>query len=290
MMMKHAKIAAMAAMLCLGAAAPALAAWDSLGTVTVEAGRGPWNDRGNDRDVRNFDLGGPVERLQLRADGNDVDCRSIRARYGNDRGRGRDNDRDYGRDRGDYGRGGDQIFSGTIRQGRTVDIALQPPRQGRDLDGLVFNCRTMGRRDAVIRISADVGRYQDNWRRGPNWQGTWSRMFNWGSNAVNNWQMVGRQTFRGRNDADTSFVGLRGRHVDAIALMPINADARCSRVEASFDNGRRQTLNLRNGDLLRRGQYTQVDLPGDYRNLDSLFMRCRATDAGSVDIQIYTSH
>ena len=65
MMMKNAKIAALAATLCLSAAATALAqpgfrpgsSWDSLGTVTVDARRGPWNGPGNgvDRDVRTFD-------------------------------------------------------------------------------------------------------------------------------------------------------------------------------------------------------------------------------------------
>jgi hypothetical protein len=107
---------------------------------------------------------------------------------------------------------------------------------------------------------------------------------------VNDWQMVGRESFEGRNDREMTNVGLRGRHVDAIALMPVNADARCSSVIARFDNGRSQRLDLRNGDFLRRGTYTRVDLPGSYRNLDGIVLRCRATNARSVTINLYTSH
>lgn len=279
--MKNSKIAALAATLCLGAATAVLAQpggtrWDSLGTVDVDARRGP--DRGApgmDRDVRNFDLGGPVERLQFRAERSDINCRSIRARYGNDR----------------PGRGGrnDQIFSGMLREGRTVNVDVPPPGRGRELDGLVFNCEALGRRDGVIRISAEVGRYRNNWMRGPNWERTWSRMFNWGSNVANNWQPVGRESFEGRGDSEVAFAGLRGRNVDSIALMPVNADARCSRVEAEFGNGRRQRLNINNGDFLRRGQYAQIDLPGNVRNVESLHLRCSAVNAGRVEIALYTS-
>lgn len=268
-MTKNTAIAALAATLCLGAATPALAqpgrggppGWDNIGSVTID-GR-----PGMDREMRRFDLGGPVERLQLRAERNDVECRSVRATFPN----GRSN----------------QIFQGRLREGRPVRIDM--PGTARDLRGLSFTCTSMNRRDAVIRISADVGRYRGEWMSGPNWRGTWARMFNWGSDAINNWQMVGRETFQGRGDTETVFAGLRGRRTDAIALMPVNTDARCSAVTARFHNGRTQRLNIRNGDTLRRGQYHQVDLPGNARDLSSLTLRCRATNAASVTINIYTA-
>jgi hypothetical protein len=258
--MKKSAIALAAVLLSAGASLPALAAWDNIGSVTIQ-GR-------SDRDVRSFDLGGPVESLQLRADGGDVNCRSVNARFGNGRRV--------------------SVFDGELRAGRTVNVNL--PGRERNISSLDFNCSTRFNRPAVIRISADVGRYRNDWMRGPNWGRTWSRMFNWGSNAVNNWQQVGMERFEGRNDSEMSFVGLRGRHVDNIALMPVDADARCSRVSARFDNGRTQVLNLNNGDYLRRGQYTQVNLPGNYRNLDSLSLRCSATNARAVTIRIFTSH
>ena len=149
-----------------------------------------------------------------------------------------------------------------LRQGRPTNIDM--PGFARNLNGLTFACASMDRRDAMIRISADVGR-----------------------ESFGHGLVVGEE--RGRGDVEMTYVGLRGRHVDSIALMPVNADARCSGVTARFDNGRSQMLNLRNGNVLRRGVYTQVDLPGNYRNLDSIALRCRAAGANSVTIKIYAS-
>ena len=290
--MKNTKLAALAAILCVGASAAALAQpgygnrdrgpgnnppsrWNDLGTVTIDGRmgpgpgrRGPGGPGGIDRESRSFDLGGPVERLQLVAERGDVNCRTVTARFGN----GRSN----------------QVFQGMLRQGRPTNIDM--PGVARNLDGLTFACASLDGRDAMIRISADVGRYRQDWMRGPNWRNTWSRTMNWGSEVINQWQQVGRESFEGRGDVEMTNVGLRGRHVDSIALMPVNADARCSGVTARFDNGRSQALNLRNGNVLRRGVYTQVDLPGNYRNLDSIALRCSAANARSVTINIYTSH
>lgn len=267
--MNNRRIAGLTAFFCLSATA-AFAAWDTLGSVEV-SGRGPMGGpgmmmRGADRDARNFDLGGPVERLQLRAERSDIDCRSVRARFGN----GNNND----------------IFHGLLRQGRTADIDM--PGRARSLDGLVFNCTAMDRRGGTIRISADVGRYRNDWVRGPNWRATWSRMFNWGSQGANNWQLVGTESFEGRNDSENSFTGWRGRNVESVALKPLDADARCSRVVAHFGNGREQPLNLDNGGNLRRGMFYKLDLPGRSRDLNSISLRCRATDARKVTMQIFT--
>jgi hypothetical protein len=268
--MRNGKLAALATVLCLGAAAPALAAWDSLGSVDVNGresrGRPGAMMRGMDRDVKNFDLGGPVERIQLRADRSSIDCRSVRARFGN--GAARD------------------IFHGMLRQGRTTDIDL--PGAARDLNGLVFNCTSMDRRGGTIRISADIGRYRNDWMRGPNWRSTWARMFNWGSNAVNDWHLVATERFEGRRDSEHAFTGWRGVRADSVALRPLETDARCSRVTARFGNGRNQVLNVNNGDILRRGMYYKLDLPGRERNISSLSLRCSAVGARRVSIQIFT--
>jgi hypothetical protein len=251
-------LAALAALLCLGT--PALAAWDRIGSVDV-------GYRG-DRDVKGFDLGGPVERLQLRAERSSVNCRSVTADFGNGNRR--------------------PIFSGRIRQGATADINL--PGDARTLRGLAFNCGADERRGATLQIMADVGRYRGDWQRGPNWQRQWSRVFNWTSNAVNDWQLVGSESFEGRGDSENAFTGWRGRGADAVALKPLEADARCSRVTARFDRGRMQPLNVNNGDVLRRGQFYKLDLPGGSRNLDGLTLRCTAIGARRVTIQLFTSH
>ncbi len=268
--MKTVRMAGFAGLFCLGAAMPALAAWDSLGSVDV-SGRGAMGRpgmmmRGMDRDARNFDLGGPVERIALRAERSDIDCRSVMARFGN--GNRRD------------------IFHGLLRQGRSANINL--PGRGRDLNGLVFNCSARDYGGGVIRISADIGRYRDDWMRGPNWRSTWSRMFNWGSNAVNDWRLIGTESFEGRRDSERVFTGWRGVSAESVALMPLEADARCSRVVARFGNGRDQMLNVNNGDLLRRGMYYKLDLPGRTRDLTSLSLRCSPQGASRVSIRIFT--
>jgi hypothetical protein len=60
-------------------------------------------------------------------------------------------------------------------------------------------------------------------------------------------------------------------------------------VTATFANGSTQNLAIHNGDMLRQGEFNSLDLPGDKRNVTSLYMKCRATDARRVTIQIFTS-
>ena len=44
-----------------------------------------------------------------------------------------------------------------------------------------FNCRSLERREpARVDIAADIGQYRADWRRSPDWDRMWSRMFNWG--------------------------------------------------------------------------------------------------------------
>lgn len=253
------RLAGLAAVLAIGVSAPALADWDNIGTVNIGYRM--------DNDVRRFDFGGPVERLRLRADRSDINCRSVTASFQNGRSR--------------------EIFAGNLRQGRATNVDL--PGNARNITRLDFQCGAMDRRGGTIQVSADVGRYRPDWMRGPNWGATWAHMFNWGSNVVNNWQYAGDARFEGRRDSESTFTGWRGKGSDAIALKPTDANARCSQVTAMFANGRTQNLAAHNGDLLRQGEFNSLDLPGDHRNVTSLFMKCRATDSRRVTIQIYTS-
>jgi hypothetical protein len=246
------------ALLC--AATPALADWDHIGDIRVQY-------RG-DRATEQLRLGGPVERLELTADRSDMFCRSVRARFGN------------GRDR--------EIYHGTLQRGQDVNVDL--PGDTRTLRALSFNCAAQDRSGGVIRVSADIGRYRDEWRRSPDWRRTWSRLFNWGSEQANNWQLVGAEHFEGRGDSESTFAGWRGRQVDSVALKPLESDARCGRVTARFGNGRSRDLDINGGDVLRQGQYYKLDLPGDQRNLEQLSLRCRAMGARGVTLQIFVSH
>ena len=268
---------AICAALLLGTAAPAFAAWHEIGTIRVNPGQ--------DRDVRNFDLGGPVDRLQLRAEGADIRCRAVTARYGNGRTQ--------------------TVFQGDLTEDMPVSVNI--PGNGRNITRLTFECgaeRQIGNRrgdrddrrrdrrgagDASIVVVADVDRYRKEWRRNPRYQSEWSNVFNWGSDMINDWKLLSTVSFEGRRDAESSYAGWRGDNVDAVALKPLDADVRCSRVTARFGKGSAQPLNVNNGDLMRRGQYYKLDLPGRARDLVSLDMRCRATNAASVKVQIFTS-
>lgn len=250
---------ALVALLVAGTALPALADWNEVGHVDVRF-------RG-DREVQEVRLGGPVEQLQFKAEGSDIFCRSVRATFGN------------GRDR--------EIFRGPLRRGDTRMIDL--PGERRNLRALSFQCASERRGDASIRVVADVGRYRDDWRRNPDFDRMWARTFNWGSDLVNDWQYLGSEDFRGRGDTESRFAGWRGRNIDALALKPQGADARCSRVVAMFRNGRPQPLDVNRGDVLREGQYYKLDVPGDHRNLESISLSCRPMNGRQVTMQIFTS-
>ncbi|MBS0279169.1 MAG: hypothetical protein JSR81_16220 [Proteobacteria bacterium] len=256
--MKTTHLAALAAVLCVGAAMPAYADWDNIGSVSVS--------HRSDRDTRTFDLGGPVDRINLRAEGSNIDCRAVNATFGNGRTR--------------------QIYSGRLYAGRVANVDL--PGRDRNITRLAFNCRAQEFGGGTIRIAADIGSHRDEWRRNPNFGRVWAKVFNWGSNAVNNWRYVGQVSFEGRRDRETAFTGWRGRNVDSIALKPLDANARCSRVSAVFGNGRARILDVDSSDHMRQGQFYKVNLPGDHRNLTSLNLQCRATDARRVTVQIFT--
>jgi len=256
----RAKLLVLAAVLSVGATAPALAAWDRIGSVDFS-----WRGE-HEREYGNF--GGPVERLNFRAQGNGVMCRSVRATF-------RDGDRR-------------EIFQGVIREGRSVDVDV-PGRQ-RWIRRLDFNCRSDGRRDATIQIFADIGRYRDEWRRSPDWDRLWSGMFHWNDDRrgdSNRWVSLGRASFEGRNDVEGTITGWRGRSIEALALRPVNGDARCRRVMATFDNGRTRLLNINGGDYLPRGSYTRLDLPGGDRDVRRITMQCRAVRDYQVTIELF---
>ena len=276
------KLAVLSALLCAGAALPAFAAWTEIATIRVSGFR--------DNDTRRFDLGGPVDRLMLRAEGGDIRCRAVTARYGNGRTQ--------------------TLFQGPLVEGVPANVNI--PGNGRNIASLNFECgaevargagrdredRRDGRRDdrrgdrrdeARIIVVADVDRYRKEWRSNPRYQSEWSKIFNWGSEAANDWRPLTTVSFEGRRDVESTYAGWRGDNINAVALMPLNADARCARVTARFGNGNDQPLNVNNGDLLRRGQYYRLDLPGRARDLVSLNMRCRAMGAGKVDVRVFTS-
>ena len=258
--MKTKSIFGIAAIFACGLSAPAMAAWDSIGTVEV--------GRGQDRDSAYTQFAGGIDRLQFVAQNGDVNCRFIRALYVNGRT--------------------DTIFQGTLRRGDTRTIDL--PGQSQHIRRLDFACSGDRARQTVINIMVDVSTpsYRDEWRHSPAWS-RWSAIFNWGPAQAPitgpSWTRVGVQTFGYNNTRDASFAGFAGRSVRQIGLRS-DADAQCPRVWATFANG--QKVNLANGtESLRAGQMANFDLPGNYRNLTAVSLTCRAVRNRDVAIQVY---
>lgn len=242
-------------------AVPALAAdWQRIDTVSV-AGRHA------DRDSVSPDFGGPVEKLRFTARESGVECRSINAVFAN----------------GSKA----QLFTGMINQGQSRVVDL-PGRQ-RNIARLNLNCRAMERGGARIVIQADLGQYRQVWMRSPNWNRIWANVFgDWDQN-VNYWVYLGRQNFAGRNDVETQFAAWGGRSVNSIGLKPINDDARCTRVIATFGNGQTRALDISRWDYLREDRLYRIDLPGGDRNITRLTLKCRAEHGRNVVINVYAN-
>jgi hypothetical protein len=267
--MRTTRLLAAGALSC-AAAAPAFAAWDRIGSVDI-AGR-----PGTEVQYGNF--GGPVQALSLRARESDVTCRDVTAVFG------------YGDSR--------TIFHGPLPRGR--DITLDLPDEGRMIRQLQFHCRSGERDGSRIDIAADVGRYQAEWRRSPDWDRMWSRMFHWddrdnrsgdryitGQLDTSNWITLGSERFEGRGDHEVAFPGANGRNIETIALRPVNDDARCLTVRVHFADGEIKALHP-NG-VMRQDRITALDLPGDRRNVTRIGMDCQAEHGAMVTMQVLAS-
>ena len=258
--MKRSRILVATALFAAGFTAPALAdSYVRLGSVDVGFRA--------DRDTQWTRFGGGMEGLRLAADRSDIRCKSIVAHFGD---------------------GTQQnVFSGQLLDNRPIEVDLRGgTRRVRDIS---FTCRSEERSGGKIYIAANVGRFQDEWRRSPDWMLFWSRMFNWGNPGIagggdaNYWVSLGRQTFQGRKDTDAAFAGWAGRSVEKIGLKAINDDARCSRVRVEFGNGTSTMLDV---GRLDQGSFRSFDLPGNSRNVVSLKMACRAVNRNNVAIEI----
>lgn len=270
--MQRMKALAVAAVMTAGIATPALADYVRLGSVDV--------GYRVDRDTSFLRFAGGLEGLRLTADRSDINCRRIVVTYGDGR---RDN-----------------LFSGRLREDTPVYVDLAGGT--RRVNRIDFVCRSDERSGGLIYINGDLGRYRDEWRRDPYWAGIWSTIFGsddrgggrgdygrgdygrGGDRYDNDWVSLGRETFQGRHDRESSFGGWAGRSVDRIGLRPLDGDARCTRVVARFANGQR--VDLYGADYLQRGRVTVLDLPGGDRNIDKLAFACRAVGDYDVTIEI----
>jgi hypothetical protein len=265
---------ALAAFMATAFSVPALADWDRIGSVDFG-----WQ---GDHQSQWGDFGGRVERLNFRAEGNDVRCRSVRATFGNGNTR--------------------EIFNGWIREGDSATVDL--PGYQRNVRRLDFFCRARGGRNARLQIAADIGQYRSEWENGPDWANHWSGMFHWGGGNDqmggghdhfgggfdrDRWVQMGSESFEGGYDHEVAYGGWAGRRVDTIAIMPVNADARCRRVTATFNNGHTRELDISAWQDLRQGGFYRLDLPGRERDVRRVNLVCRPVHSGQVTIEIYAS-
>ena len=295
--MKKTRLLALAAALCAGVALPASA------QPSYQPGYGPNDrsygpsDRSYDRDIRpgwdrigsvDFSyrpdhevqygtFGGRVQQLSFRARNGTVACDRVTATFNNGRTR--------------------EIYRGTIPRNR--DVVVDLPGQRRLIRRIDFDCRSIAPRVTRVDIAADIGPYRAEWRRSPDWNRVWSRMFNWDDNryagggyGVNGplntagWITLSSEVFDGRYDRETTITGLGGRDVERIALRPVNADARCSHVTATFANGMTRELNINERDMLQEDRVFELDLPGGRRDVTRIDMACHAENGGQVRMMV----
>jgi len=278
--MKKTRLVALAAALCAGVAMPALA----------QRGPGPWDRIGSvdfsfrpDHEVAYGNFGGRVEALSFRARNGSVRCDSITATFNNGRTR--------------------EIYRGVLPINREVTVDL--PGQSRMIRRIDFQCRSMAPRISRVDIAADIGQYRAEWRRSPDWATRWSRMFNWddgqfaydpppyggdryvrGPLDPGGWITLGSEVFEGPYDRETTVAGFGGRGVDRIAIRPVNADARCSRITATFANGATRNLDIDERDMLQEDRVHELDLPGGDRNVTRIDMACHAENGRQVTMVV----
>lgn len=131
--MKKAHTIAIAAMLMVGSAIPALAAWNHVGNVEVS----PY--RYTDVQLGNFN--GPVERIRFHANGR-ADCDNIRVRYDNGETR--------------------EVYSGALYDGQDQTITF--PDQSSLVNAVSFSCRAAREGGAQIAVTADMPGFETSSR------------------------------------------------------------------------------------------------------------------------------
>ncbi|MDR3528915.1 MAG: hypothetical protein P4L57_16720 [Rhizomicrobium sp.] len=281
-----------AAVMMAALAAPAAADFVRLGSVDV--------GYRTDSDTAYTRFAGRLESLRLIASRSDILCRSVIVRYEN----------------GDV----QNVFSGRLDERRPVDVDLRG--RARRVDSIHFVCRSDTFHGGQIFVEGEVGHFRDEWRgdhslsalfgadhggdhdrmgdrdhmgssdrmSGPDRMGDHDRMGDRDHmggpdrGGDRDWVVLGQQSFEGSNDKESTFADWNGRHVDRIALRPLETDAQCMNIVATYDGGRK--VKLADGRTLERGRVAVYDLPGDQHNLSKVFLRCRSVSGYRVTIEI----
>lgn len=260
-----------AAVLAAAFAAPAAAEFVRLGTVDVGFR--------NDVDTAYSQFDGRLESLRFTATRSDIFCRRIVVTYDNGE---RQN-----------------VFSGRLDERNPVSVDLRG--RARRIDNIRFVCRSDEFRGGKIHIMGEAGRWRGEWGgrfggpgphggHGPHdGRGPHDGYGPHGGHGPHDgrggdWVTLGVQSFEGRNDRESNFTGFAGRHVDRLAFRPIETDARCMSIVATFASGRK--VKLADGRVLERGRLNVYDLPGRDHDITKVYMRCRALGGHRVRIEV----
>jgi len=248
-MRRSPRLLALTAVLCTGMAVPAMAALVSLGSVGLTD-----LTSSNAIDLRS-NLPPRVEALSLQARDSDVMCRDVTARFRNGESM--------------------QIFRGFLPLGQDRVINMLPVH--RDVARVDFDCRSTSPTGGRIDLAADVpaGRVVID-------------RFITGSLDTTGWIPLAREDFIGPNDHAMTFTGWNGRNIDALALVPMNDDAVCTRVRATFGNGETRDLTL-GSDFIAQDHMMTMGLPGIRRDVTRIDMNCRAEHGNMVTVQVLAS-
>ena len=265
---------ALATLLTAFVAAPALADWQDAGQVRFSR---------DDTDDSASGLNQPVRTLSLTARGSDVYCEHVRAIFASGRRV--------------------ELFSGQLERGQATRVDL--PGEAHVIRQLDFRCRPERER-ARVEIAADTTDYgnRPGWDRGG--QGDYDDQ-DYGDNGQGGYRLPPRepgggylrpdhweryrqltvQEFDREGDRRESDVGPAGTRVEAVALRPVNGDARCRRVAVATSDGHHADLAVDRYDVLRRGYAYVLDLPGDATTLTDVAMACRSLGDNDVRIEVW---
>lgn len=213
--------------------------------------------------VQRVGVTGPIEHLQLRAEGGDVHCLTVRASF-------RDNDTRV-------------IFHGAVPRDQPVIL----PLEGGDTSIRQLRLRCSGPENSSLTVLADVGRFSGEWAGDSTLEWAWGAARNWSSNLLNDWEYVGAERF-GSHYAENRISGPE-KAVAALALKPVGRDARCRSGAVLLEEGKSRALDLDRSDFLAHDQYYRLELPSAVPPLEAIELDCRATNGNRVTIQVFAS-
>lgn len=222
-----------------------------------------WMSPKSEMFVQRLAVRAPMERLQLRAEGGDVHCLSVRASF-------RDGETRV-------------IFHGAVAQDRPVLL----PFEGGDTSIRQLRLRCSGPEETRLVISADVGRFSGEWSGDSTLEWALGTARDWGSSLVNGWKLVGTERFGSRYDENR--LAVPESEIAALALRPVGRDARCRAGTLLLPNGKSRRLDLDRNDFLAHDRFHRLELPAEAASLDAIALECRATNGARVAIEVFAA-